>query len=143
MSTGPLKIFFDGGARPNPGPIEVAVVARGQVHFFDDLGPGSSGDAEWLALCCALEVARGLGVSTFDLLGDSRSVIGQATGALPCRTPSARDHLARFTAAVAAAEAAPPRRIRWVPRQQNLAGIALDQRRQRATRTLPMSAQLD
>jgi ribonuclease HI len=122
-----LKIFFDGGARPNPGRIEVAVVARGTVHYFNGLGEGSSSDAEWLALLTALEVAQSLAVPSFDLLGDSRGVIDQATGTAPCRTPAARDHLARFHAAAALA---PPRRLRWLPRHQNLAGIALDRRRQ-------------
>jgi ribonuclease HI len=45
-----LKIFFDGGCRPNPGRIEVALVARGMTYFDDDLGCGSSSDAEWIAL---------------------------------------------------------------------------------------------
>lgn len=121
----PLRIFFDGGCRPNPGRIEVAVVAGGAVHFFDELGEGSSGDAEWLAICCALEVAHSLGVPAFDLLGDSRGVIEQASGAAPCRTPAARCHLARFHAAAAPAL---PRRLRWIPRNQNLAGIALARR---------------
>jgi ribonuclease HI len=103
------------------------VVARGQVHFFNDLGEGSNSDAEWLALRCALQVARSLEASLFDLLGDSRSVVDQATGAAPCRTSAARKHLARYTAA---AQAASPRRIRWLPRNQNLAGIALERRRQ-------------
>jgi ribonuclease HI len=129
----PLKIFFDGGACPNPGRIEVAVVARGQVHLFDDLGEGSSSDAEWLALLKGLEVARSLGVATFDLLGDSRSIIDQATGIIPCRSPSTRDHRARF---IAAALATQPRRLRWLPRHQNLAGIALDRRRQLPTRPI-------
>lgn len=122
----PLKIFFDGGARPNPGPIEVAVVAKGKVHLFGDLGEGTSSDAEWLALCCALAVAHSLGVASFDLVGDSRGVIDQASGVAPCRTLSARQHLARFQAAAAVL---PPRRLRWISRHQNLAGIALDRRR--------------
>jgi ribonuclease HI len=125
MPPKPLKIFFDGGARPNPGRIEAAVVARGQVHLFDDLGSGTSGDAEWLALLQALQVAQSLGAPTFDLLGDSRAVIEQASGLVPCRTPAARASLARF---VEAAAADPPRRLRWIPRAQNLAGIALARR---------------
>lgn len=125
MTPKPLKIFFDGGARPNPGRIEVAVVARGRVHLFDDLGTGSNGDAEWLALLAALEVAQSLGVPDFDLLGDSRAVIDQASGLVPCRTPAARAYRVRF---MEAAAAQPPRRLRWIPRAQNLAGIALSRR---------------
>lgn len=135
----PLKIYFDGGARPNPGRIEVAVVARGQVHFFDDLGEGSSSDGEWLALTCALEVAHSLGAPTFDLIGDSRSVIAQVTGAAPCRTSAARDHLARYAAIAAPA---PPRRLRWTPRHQNLAGIALERRRQNPGKPLVESTRV-
>jgi ribonuclease HI len=126
--TPPLKIFFDGGCRPNPGRIEVAVVARGRTWFFDDLGEGSSSDAEWLALCKALEVAGETGAPVFDLVGDSRSIIEQASGVVPCRTSSARAHQERY---VAAATVNPPRRLRWIARQQNLAGIALSRRRDR------------
>lgn len=53
-----LKILFDGGCHPNPGRIEVAVVARGATYFIDDLGSGNSTDAEWLALLEALRLAR-------------------------------------------------------------------------------------
>lgn len=127
----PLKVFFDGGCRPNPGLIEVAIVARGQTRYFDDLGPGTSSDAEWLALCLSLEVAHALAEPIFDLVGDSRSVIDQASGAAPCRSLSDRKHRARYEDAAAAL---PPRRLRWVPRQQNLAGIALARRHQFAAR---------
>jgi ribonuclease HI len=127
----PLKIFFDGGCRPNPGRIEVAVVARGQTRFFDNLGQGTSSDAEWLALCLSLEVAHALAEPIFDLVGDSRSVIDQASGAVPCHSLSDRRHRARYEDAAAAL---PPRRLRWVPRQQNLAGIALARRHQSAVR---------
>jgi ribonuclease HI len=121
-----LKVFFDGGCRPNPGRIEAAVVARGVTHFFDDLGLGTSHDAEWLALGMALRVAQSLGVRDFELVGDCANVIAQANGLARCRTEASADHHASFQAAAAAA---PPRRIRWIARTQNLAGIALTRRR--------------
>jgi ribonuclease HI len=121
----PVKVFFDGGCRPNPGRIEIAVVARGQTWIFDDLGEGSSSDAEWLALCRALEIAQSLAQPIFDLVGDSRSVIEQANDAVPTRNYAARNHRDRYKAAAAAL---PPRRLRWTPRAQNLAGIALSRR---------------
>ncbi|HEX8553848.1 MAG TPA: reverse transcriptase-like protein [Sphingomonas sp.] len=112
----PLKIFFDGGCRA--GRMETAVVAAGHATIIADAGLGSSEDAEWLALLHALRIAQGYDREVV-LLGDSRSVIAQATG-----TGRVRDtgiaHLATLRAL------APERlRIRWIKRQQNLAGIAL------------------
>ena len=115
-----LKIFFDGGCRPNPGPIEVAVVAAGRTQIVRDRGHGTSADAEWLALLHAVEVARALGRADYVLLGDSANVVAQANGLAPCRGSAAR-HLQAFRELT---EAAPPR-IRRVKRTQNLAGIAL------------------
>jgi ribonuclease HI len=120
-----LKVFFDGGCQPNPGAMEIAVVARGQSYFFDDLGHGTHNDAEWLALIKALDVAQGLGATAFDLIGDAAMVIAQANGTGSC--PAAlRHHRAHFLA-LAANQA--PSRIRWIGRAQNLAGIALEKRR--------------
>ena len=122
MSKQRLKVFFDGGCRPNPGRIEVAVVARGVSYFFGDLGEGSNTDAEWWALIKALEVARQLGEPDFMLIGDAKVVIDQANGARKCRSPALQAHLAQFAAL---AVTTPPQRIRWIARAQNLAGIAL------------------
>ena len=122
MTNRDLKVFFDGGCRPNPGPIEVAVVVRGQVHLFDDLGPGSNTDAEWLALIKAFEVATALGETGFVLIGDARAVIDQANGKVRCRGEALQAHQARYAEL---AERFPPVRIRWTARSQNLAGIAL------------------
>jgi ribonuclease HI len=121
------KIFFDGGCRPNPGRIEVAVVVRGVAHLFLDLGYGTSRDAEWLALIHALELAQSQGLSDVELVGDSADVIGQANRVI--RTGRAEgDHAVAFLALVGEA---PPARIRWIKRAQNLAGIALAARHPR------------
>lgn len=122
MSVRAVKIYFDGGARPNPGPIEVAVVLRGVAHVADNLGHGSNLDAEWLALIAALRLAQETACAAFDLVGDAAHVIAVASGTAPCRGAAQAAHLATF---LALAKARPPRRIRWTPRAQNLAGIAL------------------
>ncbi len=123
-----LKIYFDGGCRPNPGPVEVAAVVRGVARIREDLGHGSNGDAEWLALIHALEVAQGMGEAHFELVGDSRNVIAQANGTVRSRSPGDKAHFERF---IALAAKHPPARIRWIKRAQNLAGIALAARHER------------
>lgn len=122
-----LKVFFDGGCRPNPGPIEVAVVVRGAVHLYDDLGYGTNSAAEWLALIRAVELSQSLGLINVELIGDAVEVIGHANRALKTGRADC-DYAATF---LAMARRAPPARIRWIKRAQNLAGIALAARHPR------------
>jgi ribonuclease HI len=117
-----IKIFFDGGCRPNPGPMEIAVVARGAIHICRDIGVGTNNDAEWTALIHALRIGQGLGVADFELLGDSAVVVNQANRLWPCRSPDLIRHQSEFEAIAAVG---PPARIRRIGRAQNLAGIAL------------------
>ena len=93
----------------------------------DDLGHGSSGDAEWLALLHALEVTAQAGERDILLLGDSASVIDQARGI-------ARRHLTPELEARFADLASRFDRLRFgrIRRNQNLAGIALEQVRRRS-----------
>jgi len=121
------KVFFDGGARPNPGPIEAAVVLRGHVHVYDDLGTGSSHDAEWLALICALKLCQAQDLRDFVLIGDALQVVDQARAAL-AQSSAPTGHAATF---LALALQSRPGHVRWIKRQHNLAGIALAARRQR------------
>ena len=122
-----LKIFFDGGCRPNPGRIEAAVVVRGVPYLFDDLGRGTNSDAEWLALICALELAQSLYLTDIELIGDALEVIQQAR--MVVSTGRARHgHAAKLLALIAGK---PLARIRWIKREQNLAGIALAARHPR------------
>jgi ribonuclease HI len=89
------KVFFDGGCRPNPGAMEIAVVIGGREHVMRGIGAGTAMDAEWLALIEALTLARSQGLAQFVLLGDAAAVIRQATGATKCPA-SVRDHKARL-----------------------------------------------
>ena len=117
-----LKLFFDGGCRPNPGPMETAVVARGVVHHATDLGSGSNDEAEWLAARHALAVARALGEVDIVLVGDSARVVAQANGA-PCRSAALAEQRDAFRAEAAGFARV---RVRQVARAQNLAGGALE-----------------
>ena len=116
------KLFFDGGCRPNPGPIECAVVRKGVTHYRHNLGDGSNSDAEWLAAIHALEVAAQNGDRDITLLGDSTLVVTQANGTARCRSPVLEAHRARFADLASGFDRL---RVRHIGRNQNLAGIAL------------------
>lgn len=117
-----LKIYFDGGCRPNPGQMETAVVARGITYYQPNCGQGTNNDAEWLALIHALEVASTIGAFDIVLLSDSAVIVGQASGEAKCRSPELRAHLAKFQTLADSFERI---RLRRISRHQNLAGIAL------------------
>lgn len=102
--------------------METAVVARGVTYHAPDIGHGSNNDAEWLALIHALQIARSLGETHLELLGDSALVIHQAKGEWKCRSPELQAHLKTFQALAADLACI---RIRHVGRSRNLAGIAL------------------
>lgn len=118
-----MKIFFDGGCRPNPGSMELAVVAIGKAYLRADAGQGTNQDAEWSALLFALEIAASIGAMDVQILGDSATVVHQASGKWPCRNARSLVHLGRFKAAACAFDRV---RVRHIGRAQNLAGIALE-----------------
>lgn len=120
-------MFFDGGCRPNPGPMEAAVVIRGVPYRFEAVGVGSNEDAEWLALIHALRVAQEQQLARFELVGDALDVIRQANAALSTGHPTG-PHSERLLTLVAQGA---PARIRWIKREQNLAGILLEAGRNR------------
>ena len=123
MPSRPLKLFFDGGCRPNPGMIETAVVARGVTHHRPDRGYGTNNDAEWLALLHAMARAVELSATDIVLVGDSALVLNQANEVWPCRSDALRVHLEAFRALAPSFASV---RFRQVGRSQNLAGIALE-----------------
>jgi ribonuclease HI len=117
-----VKLFFDGACRPNPGEMQLAVVAAGKCYHKPDLGYGTSEEAEWLALLHAVEIAGLLGLSEALLLGDSASVIDQANGKTRCRSALLQQHLDSYHEQ---AERFSNLRLRHIKRTQNLAGIAI------------------
>lgn len=119
----PTSIYFDGGCRPNPGPIETATVIRGVADIRRSAGDGDNEDAEWTALLHALERAAAEGLSDILLLGDSLSVIRQASGRQGGRQGGRRPWIERFREATQGFDRV---RLRHVGRKRNLAGIALE-----------------
>jgi len=121
VTTRRIKIYFDGGCRPNPGRMETAVVTGGAAVVVRDAGIGSSMDAEWLALIAALRLAQDMRLTDFILLGDAAAVVAQANGTVRARGEAA-EHLAHFRALTGDG---PVPAVRHIKRTQNLAGIAL------------------
>ncbi len=116
-----VKVWFDGGCRPNPGVITTAVLAGGHVWLRRDHGHGDNADAEWLAALDALALARDLALTDVVLLGDSAMVVAHVrAGTVPARFGGYRARFAALAAGFARV------RVRHVRRGQNLAGIALD-----------------
>lgn len=115
----PARIWFDGGCRPNPGPIESAVVIGGVADIRRTGQQGDNEDAEWSALLHALDRARAEGLTDIVLMGDSLSVIRQARGDQRGR----QRWLDRFREAAQGFDRV---RLRHVGRKQNLAGITLE-----------------
>lgn len=117
-----VKIYFDGGCRPNPGSMEIAVVARGVLYHKAAIGDGTNNDAEWLALLYAADVAVLLNERDVIFIGDAAMVVNQANGATKCRSPQLQQHVDAFMAFKKNFEYV---RVRHIGRAQNLAGIAL------------------
>jgi ribonuclease HI len=126
MRSRPVKIYFDGGCRPNPGQMETAVVHLGVVYHRRDCGVGDSNDAEWSALIHAAEIAVELNVDNAVFMGDSAFVVASARLALGGHVGG---HSGRFAAELDRFQRLAAKlehvRIRKVARTQNLAGIAL------------------
>ena len=105
--------------------MQTAVVVRGVVYLDRDFGPGTAMDAEWLALLRAVEIAQQLQLDEPLFLGDALAVIEQARGTVKCR-PEFAHHRCALPAS------GTPLRLRYIKREQNLAGIALERARDRS-----------
>lgn len=122
-----MEIYFDGGCRPNPGAMQVAVVISclGLTCHENDLGQGTNNQAEWLALIFAMGLAKERALTNITLVGDSKLVISQAQGVWKCNQPELKVFLAEFRKRkkdFASVE------LIHVRRHLNLAGIYLEQR---------------
>ena len=78
-------VNVDGGARGNPGPAAIAAVAstpEGEVvgSRGEAIGRATNNVAEYKALLLGIDLARELGASEIELVGDSELIVRQVKG---------------------------------------------------------------
>jgi ribonuclease HI len=83
----PEKVIVnvDGGARGNPGPAAIAAVVASPdgktiERRGEAIGRATNNVAEYRAMLLGIELARGLGASEVELVGDSELVVKQVKG---------------------------------------------------------------
>jgi len=117
------RFYFDGGARPNPGEMEAAVVVDGGEKHRKALGHGTNNKAEWTALIWAAEIALAAGLTEVEFAGDSQLVVNQSQGLWKIKESSLLPYKTRFSELAVQFEAW---KIIWVRRDKNPAGWLLE-----------------
>ena len=113
---------MDGGARGNPGPAAVGVVVStpsGDVleERSQRIGVATNNVAEYRAVLLGIEMARSLGASEVEIVGDSQLVARQIDGSYKVKHPAMKPLHQEATGALAAFQRWS---IRTVPREQNV-----------------------
>jgi ribonuclease HI len=130
-----LVVHVDGGARGNPGPAAIGVVAAtpaGEVleRVAEPIGVATNNVAEYRALLRGIELARALGADEVELVNDSELVAKQVNGEYRVKHPDMRP---LHAAALRALGGFSSWTLRSVPRARNaeadaLVNAALNQR---------------
>jgi ribonuclease HI len=118
MSANPVKIYFDGGSRGNPGPAAGAAYTEWQggqqrVCFLKSV---TNNEAEYQGLLMGIAMAKQLGLTHVHFFGDSKLVVMQVSGEWQASHP----RMSELRQEVLEALRGIPRwQISWVPREQN------------------------
>jgi ribonuclease HI len=120
-------VNVDGGARGNPGPAAVAAVARdssGEILAERALliGETTNNVAEYRAVLLGIELARELGASEVELIGDSALIAHQVRGEWKVKQDHLRPLQVKATDELRSFDGWS---IRNVPREQNADADAL------------------
>ena len=88
-----VVLNVDGGARGNPGPAAIGVVIStldGDLleEAAEQIGPATNNVAEYRAVLRGLELARKLGATEVEIVGDSELVARQLSGVYKVKHPS-------------------------------------------------------
>jgi ribonuclease HI len=89
-----MNLYFDGGARPNPGLMSHAFVTDDGYEYFEVTQHGSNNEAEWFACMAACWYAADQGCVTATIRGDSLLVINQIKGLWKIKMPAFRQYRA-------------------------------------------------
>ena len=115
-----MILYFDGGCRPNPGKMEVAVVSeKNDIRLHDFVGYGTNNEAEWIGLLWAVGIALENGAQEVNIFGDSSLVVNQANGLWKVKNESLRKYHSEF---LIMKDGIKSLNLSYVPRNMNLAG---------------------
>ena len=117
-----VVVSIDGGARGNPGPAAIGAVATdesGEVlaERGERIGEATNNVAEYRAVLLGIELARELGASEIELIGDSELIAHQVRGEWKVKQDHLRPLRTKVTDELRGFE---KWSIRSVPREQNL-----------------------
>ncbi|MFP8953949.1 ribonuclease HI [Natrialbaceae archaeon A-arb3/5] len=92
---GRAHVYFDGGARGNPGPAGIGwVIVTGDgiaAEGNDRIGRATNNQAEYEALIAALEAASEYGYDELHIRGDSELIVKQVRGEYDTNNPELRE----------------------------------------------------
>ncbi|RRJ28868.1 ribonuclease HI [Halocatena pleomorpha] len=96
---GRAHVYFDGGARGNPGPAAIGWVILTSEGIVSEggerIGETTNNRAEYDALIRAVDVAADYGFDTAEIRGDSELVVKQVTGQWSVNDPGLRERRVR------------------------------------------------
>ncbi|MEY7848196.1 ribonuclease HI [Natrarchaeobius sp. A-rgal3] len=131
---GRAHVYFDGGARGNPGPAGIGwviVTSEGIVaEGSETIGRATNNQAEYEALIAALEAARDYRYDEIHVRGDSELIVKQVRGEYDTNNPELRERRVTVHELLGSFD---EWTLEHVPREVNdradaLANEALDQR---------------
>lgn len=121
-----MKVYIDGGVKGH----HLKANRRGYISVVMDkkklvepVGAVTNNQAEYLALIKALRVVLGEGGRAVEILSDSELLVRQLKGEYKVRNRALQN---LHQEAVTLSSKLEKFSIRWVPRNQNLAGILLE-----------------
>lgn len=126
----PWQAWFDGSALPNPGKLGIGLILQapdGSVceRSFIARESGCNNEAELLALCALLELARDKGVRRLQIHGDSDVAVRYVNGTDATSITRLLILIRRSQTLLAGFEEVT---LRWVPRHRNIAADELSRR---------------